>query len=229
MLGYNYLGGHKGTPWPLVGPATAEWVSPRRSFDWPSKPVVTELNAWSTGEMKTFATARTPRGDSAGGRYGKHECRGRFVRANRRRRRSRRLSGWIRLLETYTRYEDLSWIAPLGGQRLLHKLVAVNRSGGRECLTWFGALAQTTGKSFFKDVDCHDYRKTDAVWCSDISFLFAGQCHSGLVSLSRPRGYGRKRRHRNACILTHTENIAWKHRCRERAPPARLSLETGSM
>lgn len=55
VLGYNYLGGHKGTPWPLVGPATAEWVSPQRSFDSSSKPLVTELNAWSTGEMKTFA------------------------------------------------------------------------------------------------------------------------------------------------------------------------------
>lgn len=55
VIGYNYLGGHKGTPWPLLGPATAEWVSPVRSFDLPSRPVVTELNAWSTGEMKTFA------------------------------------------------------------------------------------------------------------------------------------------------------------------------------
>jgi len=55
VLGYNYLGGHKGTPWPLVGPAKAEWVSPQRSFDTPSKPLVTELNAWSTGELKTFA------------------------------------------------------------------------------------------------------------------------------------------------------------------------------
>ena len=55
VLGYNYLGGHKGTPWPLVGPANAEWVSPQRSFEAPSKPLVTELNAWSTGELKTFA------------------------------------------------------------------------------------------------------------------------------------------------------------------------------
>ena len=55
VLGYNYLGGHKGTPWPLVGPANAEWVSPQRSYDKPSKPIVTELNAWSTGELKTFA------------------------------------------------------------------------------------------------------------------------------------------------------------------------------
>lgn len=55
VLGYNYLGGHKGTPWPLVGPANAQWASPQRSFESPSKPVVTELNAWSIGELKTFA------------------------------------------------------------------------------------------------------------------------------------------------------------------------------
>ncbi|UCG56502.1 MAG: type II secretion system protein [Phycisphaerales bacterium] len=55
VLGYNYLGGHKGTPWPRMDPATAEWVSPQRSFDPGATPLVTELNAWSTGEMKTFA------------------------------------------------------------------------------------------------------------------------------------------------------------------------------
>jgi len=55
VLGYNYLGGHQGTPWPLVGPANAEWASPQRSFEAPSTPLVTELNAWSTDEMMTFA------------------------------------------------------------------------------------------------------------------------------------------------------------------------------
>ncbi|MCU0915250.1 MAG: hypothetical protein MUC88_11890 [Planctomycetes bacterium] len=55
VIGYNYLGGHKGTPWPLVGPANATWVSPQRSYETPSRPLVTELNAWSTGELKTFA------------------------------------------------------------------------------------------------------------------------------------------------------------------------------
>ena len=67
VLGYNYLGGHKGTPWPLVGPATSEWVSPRRSFDRGSMPIVTELNAWSMGEMKTFAP-HGPRGAILEGR-----------------------------------------------------------------------------------------------------------------------------------------------------------------
>lgn len=61
VLGYNYLGGHRGTPWPRVGPANAEWVSPQRSYETPSKPIVTELNAWSTGELKTFAP-HGPRG-----------------------------------------------------------------------------------------------------------------------------------------------------------------------
>ncbi len=55
VLGYNYLGGHQGTPWPLLGPASAEWVSPQRSFEAPSTPLVTELNAWSMDEMMTFA------------------------------------------------------------------------------------------------------------------------------------------------------------------------------
>ncbi len=67
VLGYNYLGGHKGTPWPLVGPAISEWVSPQRSFERGSRPVVTELNAWSTGEMKTFAP-HGPRGAILEGR-----------------------------------------------------------------------------------------------------------------------------------------------------------------
>ncbi len=55
VIGYNYLGGHGGTPWPLVGPANAEWVSPQRSYESGSTPLVTELNAWSTDEMMTFA------------------------------------------------------------------------------------------------------------------------------------------------------------------------------
>ena len=58
VLGYNYLGGHKGTPWPIAGlPATAEWISPQRSFDKPTTPIVTELNAWSTAHdvKMTFA------------------------------------------------------------------------------------------------------------------------------------------------------------------------------
>jgi len=55
LLGYNYLGGHGGTPWPLMAPATEQWVSPQTSSDSGIMPVVTELNAWTIGENVTFA------------------------------------------------------------------------------------------------------------------------------------------------------------------------------
>ena len=55
VLGYNYLGGHWGTPWPLLGPANTQWVSPTNLAADPSLPLVTELNAWSVSEDKTYA------------------------------------------------------------------------------------------------------------------------------------------------------------------------------
>ncbi len=61
VLGYNYLGGHQGTPWPLVGMANARWTSPQSIVGHPDQPVVTELNAWSAGEKRTFAP-HGPRG-----------------------------------------------------------------------------------------------------------------------------------------------------------------------
>lgn len=61
VIGYNYLGGHQGTPWPLLGMANAKWKSPQRTTDRPSIPIVTELNAWTTGENRTFAP-HGPRG-----------------------------------------------------------------------------------------------------------------------------------------------------------------------
>lgn len=61
VIGYNYLGGHDGTPWPLVGMAEAEWKSPKLTTDSSSLPIVTELNAWTAGENRTFAP-HGPRG-----------------------------------------------------------------------------------------------------------------------------------------------------------------------
>ncbi|RKY06418.1 MAG: hypothetical protein DRP66_08835 [Planctomycetota bacterium] len=55
LLGYNYLGGHGGTPWPMLGPANAEWISPQLSTEAGRLLIVTELNAWTTGENVTFA------------------------------------------------------------------------------------------------------------------------------------------------------------------------------
>jgi len=67
IIGYNYLGGHQGTPWPLIDMANTEWISPQKITDKSSTPVVTELNAWSWGGNMTFAP-HGPRGavDSAG-------------------------------------------------------------------------------------------------------------------------------------------------------------------
>lgn len=55
LMGYNYLGGHGGTPWPLVGEADTEWISPQSVAVRGNLPIVTELNAWTRGEDVTFA------------------------------------------------------------------------------------------------------------------------------------------------------------------------------
>ena len=61
IIGYNYLGGHLYTPWPLVGPANTEWKSPQSSTDNQRMPVVVELNAWTTSTDQIFAP-HGPRG-----------------------------------------------------------------------------------------------------------------------------------------------------------------------
>jgi prepilin-type N-terminal cleavage/methylation domain-containing protein len=54
IIGYNYHGGHKNTPWPpLVGDAV--WVSPQKLTDNPGLVLVSDLNDWSPGYGKTFA------------------------------------------------------------------------------------------------------------------------------------------------------------------------------
>lgn len=67
VIGYNYLGGHQGTPWPLIDMANAAWISPQNITDKSSTPLVTELNAWSKAGGMTFAP-HGPRGaiDRAG-------------------------------------------------------------------------------------------------------------------------------------------------------------------
>jgi type II secretory pathway pseudopilin PulG len=55
IIGYNYLGGHAGTPWPRLGDATAVWTSAQTTAEDPQLPLVTELNAWARSEDKTFA------------------------------------------------------------------------------------------------------------------------------------------------------------------------------
>ncbi len=62
IIGYNYLGGHFGTPWPLAGPANDQWKSPQFSTDDPRMKLVVELNAWTTSSNQVFAphAARGP-------------------------------------------------------------------------------------------------------------------------------------------------------------------------
>ena len=59
VLGYNYLGGHANTPWPV--PANGEaWVSPQKLTETSTNlsagfPLVTELNTWSSGYSSAIA------------------------------------------------------------------------------------------------------------------------------------------------------------------------------
>lgn len=55
VIGYNYLGGHGGTPWPMTGMANNRWISPQNTTDYSWRPLITELNAWSIAEEKTYA------------------------------------------------------------------------------------------------------------------------------------------------------------------------------
>ncbi len=53
VIGYNYLGGHANTPWPVL-PGGEQWRSPQRTTEvstnvGPTSPLVTDMNDWSPG------------------------------------------------------------------------------------------------------------------------------------------------------------------------------------
>jgi len=53
-IGYNYLGGHANTPWPLLATNGAYWSSPQKTTDTGSNinsgtPLITDMNDWSPG------------------------------------------------------------------------------------------------------------------------------------------------------------------------------------
>ena len=54
VIGYNYLGGHTNTPWP-VDAGFSNWVSPQTINEKSSLVLVTDANDWSPGFGKTFA------------------------------------------------------------------------------------------------------------------------------------------------------------------------------
>ncbi|NWF86175.1 MAG: type II secretion system protein [Bryobacteraceae bacterium] len=43
-IGYHYLGGHTNTPWEASGLANATWISPQRTAEDPTLPLVADLN-----------------------------------------------------------------------------------------------------------------------------------------------------------------------------------------
>jgi len=54
VIGYNYLGGHANTPWPLLPGGGEAWYSPRRTTDistniGPTSPLISDMNDWSPG------------------------------------------------------------------------------------------------------------------------------------------------------------------------------------
>ena len=69
LIGYNYLGGHRETPWEPVADGTIDpndyeaWVSPRKASARGNLALVTELNTWSTYEYNLYTFApHGPRG-----------------------------------------------------------------------------------------------------------------------------------------------------------------------
>jgi prepilin-type N-terminal cleavage/methylation domain-containing protein len=54
VIGYNYLGGHANTPWPLLPSGGEAWSSPQKLTEistniGPTSPLLTDMNDWSPG------------------------------------------------------------------------------------------------------------------------------------------------------------------------------------
>jgi prepilin-type N-terminal cleavage/methylation domain-containing protein len=55
VIGYNYLGGHTNTPWPVRDASFSTWVSPQTLNDNNTLVLLADLNDWSPGYGQTFA------------------------------------------------------------------------------------------------------------------------------------------------------------------------------
>ncbi len=55
VIGYNYHGGHKKTPWTPVTGNTATWISPQGMTEPSTLVLVSDMNDWSTGDGRTWA------------------------------------------------------------------------------------------------------------------------------------------------------------------------------
>src|SRR5262245_31987076 len=54
VIAYNYLGGHSRPPW-LVESGSVAWISPQKTTDDNSLPLITDMNDWSPAYGNTFA------------------------------------------------------------------------------------------------------------------------------------------------------------------------------
>jgi type II secretory pathway pseudopilin PulG len=54
-IGYHYLGGHPGTPWAPAGGVTNQWISPQRTGDDPTLPLLADLNVYCYSFQKILA------------------------------------------------------------------------------------------------------------------------------------------------------------------------------
>jgi prepilin-type N-terminal cleavage/methylation domain-containing protein len=56
VMGYNYHGGHLGTPWPSPSGTTNHlWISPQRLTEKSSQVLLSDMNDWSPGYGQSFA------------------------------------------------------------------------------------------------------------------------------------------------------------------------------
>jgi prepilin-type N-terminal cleavage/methylation domain-containing protein len=54
VIGYNYLGGHGGTPWKPPSFSLSTWMSPRKLSSDPQLPLIADLNTWAPSQRATF-------------------------------------------------------------------------------------------------------------------------------------------------------------------------------
>ncbi len=61
-IGYHYLGGPLNTPWAPAGSVTNTWISPQKTVDDPSLPLVADLNVYAYSYQRILAphTSRGP-------------------------------------------------------------------------------------------------------------------------------------------------------------------------
>lgn len=54
-IGYHYLAGHEGTPWEPMAGITNQWISPQKTDDDPTLPLVADLNVWAPSFQRILA------------------------------------------------------------------------------------------------------------------------------------------------------------------------------